>query len=99
MPVAPRPRRGEIWAVSPGSRRVLVFSGNMLNDIDDEHVVTMEVIEHPVPLSVATGGGGWVRYTWLDHVPKESLTRQLGEVPEELMQRLSTRLFMVIATD
>ncbi|GAB3587434.1 hypothetical protein GCM10027445_67520 [Amycolatopsis endophytica] len=78
---------------------MLIFSGNMLNDIDDEHVVTMEVIEHAVPLSVATGSGGWVRYTWLDHVPKTSLTRHTGEVPGDLMQRLSTRLFMVIATD
>jgi hypothetical protein len=97
--VTPRPRRGQIWTVAgPKPRRVVIYSGNMLNDIDEEHVVTMEVIDYAVPLGIPVSDGSWIRYTWLDHTPKESLSECVGEVAGELMESVNTRLFMVITT-
>lgn len=97
--VTPRPRRGEIWTVAdPRPRRVVIYSGDMLNDIPDEHVVTMEIVDHQVPLGVPLPDGKCIRFTWLEHVPKDSLTERVGDVPAELMETVNTRLFMVITT-
>lgn len=71
----------------------------MLNDIPDEHVITMEVVNAPVMLSVAIPGKGHVRYTWLRHRPRGELGEQVGEVDPELMSTVNTKLFMVISTN
>lgn len=71
----------------------------MLNDIPDEHVVTMDVVDQVQPLCVEISEKSWIRYTWLDHFAEEELGEVVGEVPDDLMSTVNTRLFMVIATN
>ncbi|GHF77158.1 hypothetical protein GCM10017566_59190 [Amycolatopsis bartoniae] len=78
---------------------MLVYSGDMFNDLDAvPYVITMDVVGTPDPLTVTTGEGLHISYTRLDHVPKESLAEQFGEVSAELLQTVNTRLFMVLTT-
>ncbi|MGH3815427.1 MAG: hypothetical protein ACRDUV_23750 [Pseudonocardiaceae bacterium] len=80
-------------------RRVLVYSGNMFNELPDvPYVITMEVVAEPDPMDVALPDGLRVAYTRLDHVPKSLLGDMVGEASGELMERINTRLFMVITT-
>ncbi|QFU85553.1 type II toxin-antitoxin system PemK/MazF family toxin [Amycolatopsis sp. YIM 10] len=98
--MTPPPRRGEIRRVAGDSgRRVLVYSGNMFNDLPDvPYVITMEITSVPEPMDVALADGSRVAYTRLDHLPKSLLGDRLGTVPHEVMERINTRLFMVLAT-
>jgi len=98
--VTPRPpRRGQIRTViSEPSRQVVIYSGNMLNDIPGEHVITMDVVDQTEALCVEVSDNSWIRYTWLDHFANEELGEVVGEVSEDLMSTVNTRLFMVIAT-
>jgi hypothetical protein len=98
--VAPPPRRGQVWTVTGNSpRRVLIYSGNMFNELPDvPYVITMEVVTAPDPMDVALPDGLRVAYTRLDHVPKSLLGDIAGEASGELMERINTRLFMVITT-
>ncbi|MGH3919134.1 MAG: hypothetical protein ACRDSG_08870 [Pseudonocardiaceae bacterium] len=80
-------------------RRVLIYSGNMFNELPDvPYVITMEVADQPDPLDVELPDGLRVAYTRLDHVPKSLLGEMIGEAPGALMERINTRLFMVITT-
>jgi mRNA-degrading endonuclease toxin of MazEF toxin-antitoxin module len=80
-------------------RRVLIYSGNMFNELPDvPYVITMEVAVKPDPMEVELPDGLRMAYTRLDHVPKSLLGDMIGEVPGELMERINTRLFMVITT-
>lgn len=80
-------------------RRVLIYSGNMFNELSDvPYVITMEVSAEPDPMDVELPDGLRVAYTRLDHVPKSLLDKTIGEAPSELMERINTRLFMVITT-
>ena len=80
-------------------RRVLIYSGNMFNELPDvPYVITMDVTGEPDPLDVELPDGLRVAYTRLDHVPKSLLGDMFEEVPGELMERINTRLFMVITT-
>jgi hypothetical protein len=98
--VAPRPRRGQLWAVAgPVRRRVLIYSGDMFNDLAGvPYVITMDVVESPDPLTVTTAEGRHISYTRLDHVPKTSLVDWLGEITASEIHTLNTRLFMVLTT-
>lgn len=98
--MAPPPRRGQVRNVNGSSpRRVLIYSGNMFNELPDvPYVITMEVIAEPDPMDVALPDGLRVAYTRLDHVPKSALGDMVGEASGELMERINTRLFMVITT-
>ncbi len=89
-----------MWTVTGDSpRRVLIYSGNMFNELPDvPYVITMEVAVEPDPMEVKLPDGLRVAYTRLDHVPKSLLDNVIGEVPGELMERINTRLFMVITT-
>ncbi|MGH3913269.1 MAG: hypothetical protein ACRDTC_07655 [Pseudonocardiaceae bacterium] len=79
--------------------RVLIYSGNMFNELPDvPYVITMEVAVEPDPMEVELPDGLRVAYTRLDNVPKSLLGDVIGEVPGELMERINTRLFMVITT-
>lgn len=81
------------------ARRVLIYSGNMFNELPNvPYVITMEVAAEPDPMEVQLPDGLRVAYTRLDHVPKSLLGNVIGEVPGELMERINTRLFMVINT-
>ncbi len=81
------------------ARRVLIYSGNMFNELPDvPYVITMEVLARPDPMDVELPDGLRVAYTRLDHVPKVLLGELIGDVPGELMERINTRLFMVITT-
>jgi hypothetical protein len=78
---------------------VLIYSGNMFNELPDvPYVITMEVVVKPDPMEVELPDGLRVAYTRLDHVPKSLLGDLVREVPGELMERINTRLFMVITT-
>jgi hypothetical protein len=80
-------------------RRVPIYSGNMFNELPDvPYVITMEVAVKPDPMEVELPDGLRMAYTRLDHVPKSLLGDMIGEVPGELMERINTRLFMVITT-
>ncbi|MGH3695494.1 MAG: hypothetical protein ACRDRX_16160 [Pseudonocardiaceae bacterium] len=80
-------------------RRVLIYSGNMFNELPDvPYVITMEITDQPDPLDVELPDRLRVAYTRLDHVPKSVLGELIGEVAGELMERINTRLFMVITT-
>ncbi|MGH3838962.1 MAG: hypothetical protein ACRDRY_15930 [Pseudonocardiaceae bacterium] len=80
-------------------RRVLIYSGNMFNELPDvPYVITMEVADQPDPLDVELPDGLRVAYTRLDHVPKSLLGEMIGEAPGALTERINTRLFMVITT-
>ncbi|WP_158885467.1 hypothetical protein [Amycolatopsis anabasis] len=80
-------------------RRVLIYSGDMFNDLDDvPYVITMEIVDRPEPLEITSPDGLRIAYTRLDHVPKRTLREQVAELPREVMETLNTRLFMVIAT-
>ncbi|HEY2762396.1 MAG TPA: type II toxin-antitoxin system PemK/MazF family toxin, partial [Pseudonocardiaceae bacterium] len=87
-----------VWTVTGNSpRRVLIYSGNMFNELSDvPYVITMEVTTEPDPMDVELPDGLRVAYTRLDNVPKSLLGDIIGEVPGELMERINTRLFMVI---
>ncbi|MGC7100392.1 hypothetical protein ACPZ19_37410 [Amycolatopsis lurida] len=63
--MTPPPRRGEIRRVAGDSgRRVLVYSGNMFNDLPDvPYVITMEITSVPEPMDVALADGSRVAYT------------------------------------
>jgi mRNA-degrading endonuclease toxin of MazEF toxin-antitoxin module len=89
-----------VWTVTGNSpRRVLVYSGNMFTELSDvPYVITMEVATEPDPMDLELPDGLRVAYTRLDHVPKSLLGDMIGEVPGELMERINTRLFMVITT-
>jgi hypothetical protein len=89
-----------VWTVAGSSpRQVLIYSGNMFNELPDvPYVITMEVAIEPDPMEVELPDGLRVAYTRLDHVPKSLLDIPIGEVPGELMERINTRLFMVITT-
>jgi mRNA-degrading endonuclease toxin of MazEF toxin-antitoxin module len=91
--------REEETVTGPGARRVLVYSGDMFNELPDlPYVITMEVGERPEPMDIGLPDGSRVAYTRLNHVPKALLGEQVGEVPHDVMERINTRLFMVIAT-
>ncbi len=78
---------------------MLIYSGNMFNELPDlPYVITMEVTVEPDPMEVELPDGLRVAYTRLDHVPKSLLGDMIGEVPGELMERINTRLSMVITT-
>jgi len=80
-------------------RRVLIYSGDMFNELPDvPYVVIMEVADETDPMDVELPDGLRVAYTRLDHVPKSLFREVTGEVPGELMERINTRLFMVITT-
>jgi hypothetical protein len=89
-----------MWTLAGSSpRRVLIYSGNMFNELPDvPYVITMEVVVDPDPMDVALPDGLRVAYTRLDHVPKSALDEMIAKVPDELMERINTRLFMVITT-
>jgi mRNA-degrading endonuclease toxin of MazEF toxin-antitoxin module len=89
-----------VWTVAGSSpRQVLIYSGNMFNELPDvPYVITMEVAVEPDPMELELPDGSRVAYTRLDHVPKSLLDNLIGEVPGELMERINTRLFMVITT-
>ncbi|TNC23165.1 hypothetical protein [Amycolatopsis alkalitolerans] len=71
----------------------------MFNDLDSvPYVITMDVVDTPDPLTVATPGGRHISYTRLDHVPKASLGEQVGEISAQLLETVNTRLFMVLTT-
>lgn len=95
-----RPRRGQLWTVAgPAQRRVLIYSGDMFNDLTGvPYVITMDVVDSPDPLTVTTDDGRHISYTRLDHVPKASLAECFGELPAALMETVNTRLFMVLTT-
>ncbi|MTD58096.1 hypothetical protein [Amycolatopsis pithecellobii] len=98
--MAPRPRRGQLWTVAgPDRRRVLVYSGDMFNDLDAvPYVITMDVVDTPDPLTVTTPDGLHISYTRLDHLPKDSLGELAGEISGQLLETVNTRLFMVLTT-
>jgi mRNA-degrading endonuclease toxin of MazEF toxin-antitoxin module len=83
-----------VWTVTGNSsRRVLIHSGDMFNELPDvPYVITMEVAVEPDPMAVELPDGSRVAYTRLDHVPKSLLGEMTGEVPGELMARTNTRL-------
>ncbi|HET6503065.1 MAG TPA: hypothetical protein VFG87_20110 [Amycolatopsis sp.] len=81
-------------------RRVLIYSGDMFNELADvPYVITMEVVDRAGPLEVIAAGGTRIAYTRLDHVPKACLTTHLGEVSAAVMETVNRCLFMVIATN
>jgi mRNA-degrading endonuclease toxin of MazEF toxin-antitoxin module len=98
--VTPQPRRGQIWTIAgDAKRRVLVYSGNMFNELPDvPYVITMDVVAESDPMDVELPDGSRVAYTRLDNVPKSLFGEVTGEVPAELIERINTRLFMVITT-
>ncbi|WP_431875155.1 hypothetical protein [Amycolatopsis sacchari] len=78
---------------------MLVYSGDMFNDLDAvPYVITMDVVETPDPLTVTTPEGLHISYTRLDHVPKTALSERFGAISAELLQTVNTRLFMVLTT-
>jgi len=78
---------------------VLVYSGNMFNELPDvPYVIAMEVVADPDPMDVELPDGSRVAYARLDNVLKALFGEQVGQVPSDLMERLNTRLFMVITT-
>ncbi|MGH3992397.1 MAG: hypothetical protein ACRDSN_08025, partial [Pseudonocardiaceae bacterium] len=78
---------------------VLVYSGNMINELPDvPYVITMDIVTQPDPLDLELPDGSRVAYTRLDNVPKAMFAEQVGQVPSDLMERVNTRLFMVITT-
>lgn len=80
-------------------RRVLIYSGNMFNDLADvPYVITMEVVDRAHPLEVVAAEGTRIAYTRLDHVPKRSFADHLGDVSDAVMETINRRLFMVITT-
>jgi hypothetical protein len=84
----------------PKPRRVLVYSGDMFNDLTDvPYVITMEVVDQDNPLEVVAAGGMRIAYTRLDHVPKRCFAEQLSEVSPSVMETINRRLFLVIATN
>ncbi|GLY68245.1 hypothetical protein [Amycolatopsis taiwanensis] len=84
----------------PKPRRVLVYSGDMFNDLADvPYVITMEVVDRANPLEVVATDGMRIAYTRLDHVPKGCLAEQLGEVSASVMETINRRLFLVITTN
>jgi hypothetical protein len=89
-----------VWTLTGSSpRRVLIYSGTMFNELPDvPYVITMEVGVGPDPMDVELPDELRVAYTRLDHVPKSALDEMITEVPGELMERINTRLFMVITT-
>lgn len=89
-----------MWTVAGSSpRQVLIYSGNLSNELPDvPYVITMEATIEPGPMEVELPDGLRVADTRLDHVPKSLLDNLVGEVPGELMERINTRLFMVITT-
>jgi mRNA-degrading endonuclease toxin of MazEF toxin-antitoxin module len=89
-----------VWTVTGNSpRRVLIYSGNMFNELPDvPYVITMAVVTEPDPMDVELPDGLRAAYTRLDHMPKSLLADMIGKVPGELMERINTRLFMVITT-
>ncbi len=89
-----------MWTVTGSSgRRVLIYSGNMFNELPDvPYVITMEVADQPDPLDVELPDGLRVAYTRLDHVPKSLLGEMIGEASGALTERINARLFMVITT-
>jgi hypothetical protein len=89
-----------VWTLAgTSSRRVLIYSGNMFNELPDvPYVITMDVVDDPDPMDVELPDGLRVAYTRLDHAPKTALSEMINEVPGELMERINNRLFMVIAT-
>jgi hypothetical protein len=89
-----------VWTLTGSSpRRVLIYSGNMFNELPDvPYVITMEVVVGPDPMDMELQDGLRIAYTRLDHVPKSALGEMITEVPGELMERINTRLFMVITT-
>lgn len=85
--------------MGPKPRRVLVYSGDMFNELADvPYVITMEVVEGDNPLEVVAAAGMRIAYTRLDHVPKGCLAEQLGEVSTSVLETINRRLFMVITT-
>lgn len=98
--MAPQPRRGQIWTLAGTQRRILIYSGNMFNDLPDvPYVITMEVVDRPEPMDLALPDGSRVVYTWLDHIPKAVLAAQVGEVDADVMATVNNRLFMVLTTN
>ena len=78
---------------------MLVYSGNMFNELPDvPYVITMDVVSRPDPMDVELPDGSRVAYTRLDNVPKAQFADQVSQVSADLMERINTRLFMVIAT-
>ncbi|MFD8493812.1 hypothetical protein [Amycolatopsis sp. NPDC059657] len=78
---------------------VLIYSGNMFNDLPDvPYVLTMEVSTRRDPMDVELPDGNRVAYTRLDRVPKSALGDLVGEVSAELLETINTRLFMVLTT-
>ncbi|HKS44213.1 MAG TPA: hypothetical protein VJT49_03695 [Amycolatopsis sp.] len=84
----------------PQPRRVLIYSGDMFNDLADvPYVITMEVVDRANPMEIIAAGGHRIAYTRLDHVPKSSLAERLGDVSPEVMETINRRLFLVITTN
>lgn len=93
------PRRGQIRTLIGSAQRVLIYSGNMFNDLPDvAYVITMEVADKPGPLDIELPDGTRVSYTRLNNLPKALLGEVVAEVPADLMEIINTRLFMVITT-
>jgi hypothetical protein len=83
----------------PRPRRVLVYSGDMFNDLPDlPYVITMEIGDEPEPMDLPLPDGSRVAYTRLNHVPKQLLGEHIGDISHEVMERINTRLFMVLTT-
>ncbi len=56
------------WVTGDSPRRVLIYSGNMSNELPDvPYVITMEVTAEPDPMDVELPEGLRVAYTRLDH--------------------------------
>lgn len=78
---------------------MLVYSGDMFNDLDAvPYVITMDIVDTPDPLTVTTPEGLHISYTRLDHVPKTSLGEPFGQISVQLLETVNTRLFMVLTT-
>lgn len=93
------PRKGQIRALVGTQHAVLVYSGDMFNDLPDvSYVITMEVVDKPGPLDVELPDGSRVSYTRLNNVPKSLLGELVAEIPADLMEVINARLFMVITT-
>jgi hypothetical protein len=94
------PHRGQIRVVAgEHQRRVLVYSGNMFNELPNEpYVITMDVTDGPVRMGIELPDGYRVAYTRLDHIPKVLLADTVGEVSPATMESINTRLFMVLTT-